>query len=67
MASNLCSVCGGACNVVRFAGRPLFSTCTACDGTGVVVRHGPAVIVLHGKPAKKRRPANDTAPPGRVA
>lgn len=57
MSSNICKPCHGSGNRVSFAGRLSWSTCTRCSGKGVRHAHGPAVIVIHGKPARKRRAA----------
>lgn len=63
--SNLCSVCRGACNVVTFSHGIQYWPCIGCGGAGVRVQHGPAVVVTHGRPAKKRKariPAGEAIP-----
>ncbi len=63
--SNLCPVCRGSCNVVTFSHGIQYWPCVACGGAGVRVQHGPAVVVTHGRPAKKRKaraPVGETVP-----
>ena len=63
--SNLCSVCRGACNVVTFSHGIQYWPCIGCGGAGVRVQHGPAVVVTHGRPARKRKariPAGEAIP-----
>lgn len=54
MSSNIYRGCKGSGNRVTFGGRPRWTVCTGCSGTGVRHVHGPAVVVIHGKPAKRR-------------
>ncbi|MFZ3481988.1 hypothetical protein [Sphingomonas sp. 3-13AW] len=53
--SNLCPICHGSGNLVTFSSGLEYWPCPPCGGAGVRVQHGPAVVVIHGRPAKKRK------------
>jgi hypothetical protein len=51
----LCPLCRGSGNLFCFQGRPLWWTCSACGGAGVMVMHGPAAIACLSKIKGKTR------------